>query len=62
MSKKYAFLYSVFSLLVLLSIAVALSFRSLWVALLLTIAYVFIVGFGFILKARIRRKKENPHA
>lgn len=58
MPKSYALLFSLLGVCALIGIGAALSYRNVWIALGLAIAYVFIVGAGFIVKAKMSRRSK----
>jgi hypothetical protein len=55
LGKILSLTFAVIAVLMLMGVGIALSYRALWLALLLSLATLFIIGFGFILKARLRR-------
>jgi len=57
MSKPMALLFALVGVALLLAVPAAISFRQPWLVLLFSIASVSFIGFGFIVKARIRRKE-----
>lgn len=57
MSKSMALFFSVLGVIFMIGIGAALSYRSLWSALILLIGYIGIVGLGFVVRARLTRKK-----
>lgn len=57
MSKPMALFFAVLGVIFMIGIGAALSYRSLWMALVLLIGYIGIVGLGFVVKARLKRKK-----
>ncbi|GAB2676492.1 DUF5325 family protein [Paenibacillus thermoaerophilus] len=59
MSRPLALFFAVVGTLLLCSIAIALSFRNLWLVLLSVLASVGFIGYGFVLKAKIRRKSQK---
>ena len=59
LSKPLALLFAVAGVLLMLAIGAALSYRLLWLAFAMLAAYIGVLGFGFVLKARLRRKQEN---
>lgn len=56
MSKSLAFMFSAAGVVMLFGIGAALSYRNLWIALLLGIFYIVVIGVGFVVKARLRRR------
>jgi hypothetical protein len=59
LSKPLAMLFAVSGVLCMTGIGVALSYRLLWLAFAMLAAYVVVLGGGFMLKARLRRKQEE---
>jgi Flp pilus assembly protein TadB len=59
MSRSMAFLFALIGTALLVGIACAISFRSTAAVVLLTIAAVAFIGWGFVLKAKMRRKKDQ---
>ncbi|MUT67571.1 DUF5325 family protein [Paenibacillus sp. NEAU-GSW1] len=58
MSKPLSLAFAVLSVLFMLGTAVAISYNG-WLALLLGILTLFVIGSGFIVKARLRRAEQN---
>jgi hypothetical protein len=58
LNRPLALLFSIVGVLLMSSIGIALSFRILWLALLLTVASIGFVGIGFIVKAKMAKKKK----
>ncbi|AWV35677.1 hypothetical protein MHH60_23555 [Paenibacillus sp. FSL H7-0716] len=58
MSKGLSLWFACSSILILTAASIAISY-SFWLALLLGFLCVLNIGWGFILKARIRRKQES---
>ncbi|CAM3772123.1 DUF5325 family protein [Marinicrinis lubricantis] len=59
MSKSLSLLFAVSSVILLILTGASLSYRQPWLALLFIVLYIFMVGAGFIVKAKIRRKQQN---
>lgn len=58
MGKGLSLWFATSSILLLTAASISISFN-IWLALLLGTLCVFNIGWGFILKARLRRKAEN---
>jgi hypothetical protein len=58
LSKPLSLLFAVIAVLLFIGIGISLSYRLLWLALLLTVVSVFQIGLGFIIKARLHRKNQ----
>jgi len=56
MDKRMALLFSVAGVLCLIAAGASLSFRAYWLAALAIACYVAVLGFGFALKAKNRRR------
>lgn len=57
MNKPLALLFAVIATLLLASISIFLSLRMPWMAFLSTVVSILFIGFGFIVKARLRKKQ-----
>ncbi|GGG63879.1 DUF5325 family protein [Paenibacillus radicis (ex Gao et al. 2016)] len=55
MSKPMSLLFAVLSVLFMLATAVSISING-WLALLMAVLTLFMIGSGFIVKARLRRR------
>lgn len=55
MSKTLSFIFASSSLVLLILAGAALSYRKAWLAGLFVLLYVVAVGFGFVLKAKLRK-------
>lgn len=55
MDKALSLFFAVTAVMFFIGIGVALSYRNLWIALLLAVVSVLYIGLGFIIKARLRR-------
>ncbi len=55
MSKSLSLLFSITATLILIGVAVSLSYRSLGWALALFVLWFIVVGLGFVVKARLRK-------
>ncbi|MBD2861570.1 DUF5325 family protein [Paenibacillus oceani] len=58
MSRTLALLFAFVGTFLLVGIGAALSYRSLLGALLLAVVSIAFIGWGFVLKAKLRRKNE----
>jgi heme A synthase len=58
MSKSLALFFAALGVLIMIGIGAALSYRELGIALILLAVYIAVVGLGFVVKARLRRKNE----
>ncbi|CAH1212388.1 hypothetical protein PAECIP111892_03745 [Paenibacillus auburnensis] len=58
MGKGLSLWFATSSILILTAASICISYN-IWLALLLGILCVLNIGWGFILKARLRRKQEN---
>ena len=59
MSKPLALLFALIGALLLASISVCLAFRQPWLALLATAVSIGFIGFGFVVKAKLRKKQNR---
>lgn len=57
MNKPLALLWSMLAIAILVSVGAALSYQRPWLALLCAMLFIFQVGAGFIIKARLQRKR-----
>ncbi len=57
MSKPLALLFAVVGVLLLTAIPIAMSFRQPWLVLIFSISAICFIGFGFVLKAKLRKKQ-----
>lgn len=55
LGKILSLTFAVIAVVLLMGIGIALSYRELWLALLLSLASILFIGLGFIIKARLRR-------
>ncbi|WP_310830108.1 hypothetical protein [Paenibacillus pedocola] len=58
MGKGLSLWFATSSILILTAASICISYN-IWLALLLGVLCVLNIGWGFILKARLRRKQEN---
>lgn len=58
MSKGLSLLFAVLSIILMTATAISIS-NSLWLTLIFGILTLCMIGSGFIVKARLRRKQEN---
>ncbi|NHN33595.1 DUF5325 family protein [Paenibacillus agricola] len=56
MNKSLALLFAVIGTALLASISYAMSIGNIWLVLLFSIVSLFFIGFGFIVKAKIRKR------
>ncbi|QGQ94816.1 hypothetical protein EHS13_07955 [Paenibacillus psychroresistens] len=59
MSRSLALLFAVVGTLLLVSISFFLTQHQPWLVLLASLVSLFFIGFGFVVKARMRRKNES---
>lgn len=60
LNKSLALLWSIMAVIILIAVGISLSYQNLWLAAALIALYIVQVGVGFILKARLARKNQNP--
>jgi drug/metabolite transporter (DMT)-like permease len=60
-SRNLALVFAVVGTLLLVSISFFLSQHQPWLVLLASIVSLLFIGFGFVVKARMRRKNENEN-
>ncbi|GAA3409264.1 DUF5325 family protein [Paenibacillus hodogayensis] len=60
MNRPLALLFAVIGTALLVAIAAAISFGNIAAVWLCSIASIGFIGFGFTLKAKLRRKREQP--
>ncbi len=59
MSKRLALLFSVIGIMLLAAIGISLSFDNLLLAGAFSLAALVFIGFGFVLKAKIRKRNQS---
>jgi uncharacterized membrane protein len=59
-SRSLALLFAVVGTLLLVSISFFMTQHQPWLVLLASIVSLLFIGFGFVVKARVRRKNEKP--
>lgn len=57
MSKALALMFSTAGVVMLIGVAAALSYRNLWLALIMIVLYIVVVGVGFVVRARLNRRE-----
>jgi len=60
MSKPLALLFAVIGTLLLASISFFISVRQPWMVLVCSVAALLFIGWGFAVKARLRKKNGTP--
>ncbi|MCM3629310.1 DUF5325 family protein [Paenibacillus glycanilyticus] len=58
MSKSLSLFFAVVSVLLMCATAISMSFNA-WLAILFGILTLLMIGGGFVVKARLRRRNEN---
>ncbi|MFX3632098.1 MAG: DUF5325 family protein [Candidatus Pristimantibacillus sp.] len=58
MSKGLSLLFAVLSIILMSAMAISISYN-IWLVLLFGVLTLLMIGFGFITKARLRRRQEN---
>jgi uncharacterized membrane protein len=58
-SRKLAILFAVVGTLLLVSISFFITQHQPWLILLASVVSILFIGFGFVVKARMRRKNEK---
>ncbi|MBP1992049.1 DUF5325 family protein [Paenibacillus eucommiae] len=59
MSKPLALLFACVGILLLSAISLFMSLKMPWLALLSSLVALGFIGYGFVLKAKLRRKNNN---
>jgi uncharacterized membrane protein len=59
-SRNLALLFAVVGTLLLVSISFFMTQRQPWLVLLASIVSILFIGYGFVIKVRMRRKSEKP--
>jgi CHASE2 domain-containing sensor protein len=59
MNKPLALLFAIIGTLLLASISLFITLRQPWLALLSAVIALFFIGFGFIVKAKLRKKQNR---
>jgi hypothetical protein len=57
LKKSMALFFAITGVLLLIAIPISLSFRQLWLVVLFSVLAVSFIGFGFVVKARLRKKQ-----
>jgi NADH:ubiquinone oxidoreductase subunit 3 (subunit A) len=57
LKKPMALFFAVFGVLLLVAIPISISFRQPWLVLFFSILSIAFIGFGFVVKARLRKKQ-----
>lgn len=57
MNRSQALFFAVVGTLLLASIGLAISYRSVWLTLLCSLVSILFIGVGFMFKAKVRKKK-----
>jgi hypothetical protein len=59
-SRNLALLFAVVGTLLLVSISFFMTQHQPWLVLLASIVSILFIGYGFVIKVRMRRKNEKP--
>ncbi|PZE21517.1 DUF5325 family protein [Paenibacillus xerothermodurans] len=59
MNKGLALLFAVLGTLLLAGVSYAIALGSVWLVLLFAVLSVTFIGFGFIIKAKLRKRSER---
>jgi drug/metabolite transporter (DMT)-like permease len=59
MNKPLALLFAIVGTLLLASISLFITLRQPWMAILCAVVSLFFIGFGFVVKAKLRKKQQK---
>lgn len=59
MSRIQALFFAITGVVLLLAVSFSISLRNVWMTLLFAACAILFIGFGFMLKAKDRKKKED---